>query len=171
MALRTLHHLRSRRHWLIDARKFAWQLCGEWVSKGSSLLLELLKCIPRCSDEHANAKYELSRRLSLRSFNKLCFAQSKGQSVERCKGSNFATGIMGKAPSPSKKGSGHIGSRTLSSASRSDNGSAPFDDPDGGVSSIPPRVESTIVSRETATHYAFAKRWGDESHHDSLFNP
>ncbi|KAG7385962.1 hypothetical protein PHYPSEUDO_000924 [Phytophthora pseudosyringae] len=64
---------------------------------------------------------------------------------------------MGKAPSPSKKGSGHIGSRVLSSATRSDSGVAPFVDPDGGVSSTPPRVESTIVSRETATHHAFAK--------------
>ncbi|EGZ20542.1 hypothetical protein PHYSODRAFT_490894 [Phytophthora sojae] len=63
---------------------------------------------------------------------------------------------MGKAPSPSKKGSGHIGSRALS-ATRSDSGSAAFDDADGGVTSAPPRVESTIVSRETATHLAFAK--------------
>ncbi|KAL4108747.1 hypothetical protein PRIC1_000456 [Phytophthora ramorum] len=67
---------------------------------------------------------------------------------------------MGKAPSPSKKGSGHFGSRALSSATRSDNGSvsASFDDSEGGgVLSIPPRAESTIVSRETATHDAFAK--------------
>jgi hypothetical protein len=68
---------------------------------------------------------------------------------------------MGKAPSPSKKGSAHAGGRALSSASRSENssGSTPFDDADaGGVSSAPPRVESTIVSRETATHLAFANR-------------
>ncbi|KAL3660876.1 hypothetical protein V7S43_013893 [Phytophthora oleae] len=64
---------------------------------------------------------------------------------------------MGKAPSPSKKGSGLGGSRALSSASRSESGSASFDDADTGVSSTPPRVESTIVSRETATHHAFAR--------------
>ncbi|KAE8888663.1 hypothetical protein PF010_g2991 [Phytophthora fragariae] len=63
---------------------------------------------------------------------------------------------MGKPPSPSKKGSGHIGGRALS-ATRSDSGSAAFDDADGGVTSTPPRVESTIVNRETATHLAFAK--------------
>ncbi|OWZ07820.1 hypothetical protein PHMEG_00019745 [Phytophthora megakarya] len=59
---------------------------------------------------------------------------------------------MGKAPSPSKKGNGHIGTST-----RSDSVSTVFDDVDDEVSSIPPRVESTIVSRETATHHAFAK--------------
>ncbi|KAG3116240.1 hypothetical protein PI124_g3789 [Phytophthora idaei] len=64
---------------------------------------------------------------------------------------------MGKPPSPSKKGSGYIGSRALASDTRSENGSATFEDPDGGVLSTPPRVESTIVSRETATHHAFAK--------------
>lgn len=45
----------------------------------------------------------------------------------------------------------------MSSASRSENGSASLDEADTGVSSTPPRVESTIVSRETATHYAFAR--------------
>ncbi|ETP54615.1 hypothetical protein F442_00720 [Phytophthora nicotianae P10297] len=64
---------------------------------------------------------------------------------------------MGKPPSPSKKGSGYIGSRALASDTRSETGSTAFEDPDGVVLSTPPRVESTIVSRETATHHAFAK--------------
>lgn len=61
---------------------------------------------------------------------------------------------------PSKKGSGLGGGRAASNAARSENGagSAGFDDADGGgVSSSVPWVESTIVSRETATHLAFAK--------------
>ncbi|KAI9994037.1 hypothetical protein PInf_016592 [Phytophthora infestans] len=64
---------------------------------------------------------------------------------------------MGKSPSTGKKGSGYHGNRALVSDTRSENGSAAFEDPDGDVLSAPPRVESTIVSRETATHHAFAK--------------
>ncbi|RLN76470.1 hypothetical protein BBJ28_00007345 [Nothophytophthora sp. Chile5] len=63
-------------------------------------------------------------------------------------------GAMGKAASPAKKNSAHSGGRESSSRSIA------FDGPEsgGGTLMVVPRVESTIASRETATHLAFAKR-------------
>ncbi|RLN87887.1 hypothetical protein BBJ28_00006870 [Nothophytophthora sp. Chile5] len=73
-------------------------------------------------------------------------------------------GAMGKAASPTKKNSAHCGGRESSSRSIA------FDGPEsggGGALTVVPRVKSTIASRETATHLAFAKRLSTSAALDS----
>lgn len=83
---------------------------------------------------------------------------------------------MGKPPSPSKKGSGHIERCALSSSMRSENGSVLFEDQEDGDLLYPSQLESALVNRETATHLAFAKSRREEfvyvptKHYHQLLN-